>query len=74
MNEVLELDRPIRSAMGWQWVSLALAVGVLIFAHGCHGPDEDQELLVRQARESIPWIGECLRPGACVGWIGNQAK
>jgi hypothetical protein len=27
----------------------ALIVGMLIFAHGCHGPDEDHELLVRRS-------------------------
>ena len=25
-------------------------VGLLIFAHGCHGPDEDHELFARQDR------------------------
>jgi len=76
MNEAIELDPSIRSAAVWQQVSLALAAGVLIFAHGCHGPDEDHELLVRPSFEPVPWIGECLRPARALAgsvlWPSSQ--
>ncbi len=33
-----------RSPFGWRWFAALLLGGYLIFAHGCHG-DEDNELL-----------------------------
>jgi hypothetical protein len=38
----LTLFRP-QSRLGW-WVLFLLMFGLLILAHGCHGPDEDHEL------------------------------
>jgi hypothetical protein len=32
--------------MSWRAVWIALALAGLIMAHGCHGPDEDHELLM----------------------------
>jgi hypothetical protein len=39
----------VRTCSIWRWVLLAgLAAGLVILAHGCHGPDEDHELFIRQ--------------------------
>jgi hypothetical protein len=38
----LTLFRP-RSRLAW-WLLVIVMLGLLILAHGCHGPDEDHEL------------------------------
>jgi hypothetical protein len=45
-----EVSTP-RSPRPWRWfVVLALLATLIVIAHGCHGPDVDDELLLR------PWL------------------
>jgi hypothetical protein len=47
MSEIaVEAVRPRWSA----WLYCAVAVGILVLAHGCHGADEDHELFARLTR------------------------
>ena len=41
-RHALIMIRP-RSRLVW-WLLVFLMLGLLILAHGCHGPDEDHEL------------------------------
>jgi hypothetical protein len=46
--------RPVRMPaprLGWAGViALVVAATFALFAHGCHGPDEDHELFIRSER------------------------
>ncbi len=46
---------------GWLWVPMVLMLGYLLFAHGCHG-DEDNELFMRLQRPAILGSGEVANP------------
>jgi MYXO-CTERM domain-containing protein len=50
MNELLESppEAPPKRVAPWGLVVLALLAGYLLFAHGCHG-DEDNELFASAA-------------------------
>jgi hypothetical protein len=40
----------------WQWIVFLLLAGFLLFAHGCHG-DEDNELFA-WIRAACSWLGD----------------
>jgi hypothetical protein len=46
---------------GWLWLPMALLLGYLLFAHGCHG-DEDNELFMRLQRTTVPGSREATQP------------
>jgi hypothetical protein len=51
-------ERPssrLDAAHFWKTLLLLLLTGLLIFAHGCHG-DEDNELFA--ARRSVAWLND----------------
>jgi hypothetical protein len=37
------------TSRGWLWLPMLLLLGYLLFAHGCHG-DEDNELFIKFQR------------------------
>jgi hypothetical protein len=44
---VIDRDKAVQAApsrTGWGWLAVLLLGGYLLFAHGCHG-DEDNELI-----------------------------
>lgn len=41
-------------AASWWWL-IALALGLTILLHGCHGDDEDHELF-RGSDPAAPWL------------------
>lgn len=47
--------RPIPSVqLGWNWLLAAWLAGSLLFAHGCHGADQDHELFT----SALPWLDQ----------------
>jgi hypothetical protein len=47
MTDAIQLDPPNHAALRRTWAWFALGAALLIWAHGCHGPDEDHELFAR---------------------------
>lgn len=44
------MELSIERRVDWPaWLFAAVAVGVFILAHGCHGPNEDHELFAPAA-------------------------